>query len=104
MSTAISMVAWGVLEYKPIAFPSHMDKEACEQRNAASEVLELVRAEFDARSWLLKKHTGMATFVLFAEPLQAFGSTTGRRMVAIGTLKIVCQAALDESKLFLEQP
>jgi hypothetical protein len=103
VSTAISMVAWGVLEYKHVAFPP-MDKETAERKNSAGEILELVRAEFEARNWLLKKHSGVTTFILFAEPVNAIGGIVGRRTVGSGTLKAVCQAALDESKLFLEQP
>ena len=103
MSGAIEMVAFGVLEYKPIPFKGTTDKEYMEKFHLAHDILKLVEDVFNSRGWLLSPKYPSNDFVLL-------GATDGkvsfkwRPKIAEGTLKKVCRAAVEYDRLREEEP
>ena len=102
MSGAVRMVAWGVLEYNPLA-PIAKNEAAGvfkSQLSKAREIFYLVKEEFELRDWLLTQRPYGARYDPFYREFILLGRlniTPGlvtREMIGEGTLREVCLAAI----------
>lgn len=97
MSGAVSMVAWGVLEYTPGPLwaryaPYNRVDIGYEADIRALEILGLVTREFTKRGWLLRPKTSRKFMLLGARKVTP--ALTTRDIIGEGTLKEVCLAAI----------
>lgn len=94
MSGAVSMVAWGVLEYTPLPFNKIINSDI---EIRAREILGLVTIEFTKRDWLLrpnKKAYGTRRKFILLGARKVTPALTTRDLIGKGTLKEVCLAAI----------
>jgi hypothetical protein len=107
VSGAIELIAYGVLEYKPLSSIATLQAAQAEYRAQIEhneEIMQLAMNAFKARSWLLSYSSSSKYRFVLHGPLTGSFPLRARELIAHGTLRDVCLVAIEREKLFLEDP